>query len=225
MGEVVDDVGRRRQEERFRPDRVTVVEMQSEAGAAGAVHGSLAAGALTTTFTASQGLLLMIPNMYKIAGELLPAVFHVCCPCPRHPRPVHLRRPSGRHGLPSDRLLPCSARNSVQECHGSRLWSPTFPPSKSSVPLLHFFDGFRTSHEIQKIEVIDYDDIRKLVTWDAVAGIPRPRYEPRASPIPAAPPRTPTSIFQNVEAANSNLSARARHRGSQHEEGGCPHRT
>ena len=83
---------------------VKVIEMQSEAGAAGTVHGSLSAGALTTTYTASQGLLLMIPNMYKIAGELLPGVFHVVCPCPDHPCPEHLRRPRRRYGLPSDRL-------------------------------------------------------------------------------------------------------------------------
>ena len=78
--------------------------MQSEAGASGTVHGSLAAGALTTTYTASQGLLLMIPNMYKIAGELLPGVFHVVCPYRGHPCPEHLRRPLRRYGLPSDRL-------------------------------------------------------------------------------------------------------------------------
>ena len=112
-------------------DKVKVIEMQSEAGAAGTVHGSLAAGALTTTYTASQGLLLMIPNMYKIAGELLPCVIHVSARCvassrrfpclrprPGVPRPVHLRRPSRRYGLPSDRLCDAGMHESSGG-HGS----------------------------------------------------------------------------------------------------------
>ena len=102
MAEYVDEWAAQGKKNLF-GEVVKVTEMQSEGGAAGAVHGSLQAGALTTTFTASQGLLLMIPNMYKIAGEQLPAVFHVCT-CPRLPRPLHLRRPPGRDGLPPDRL-------------------------------------------------------------------------------------------------------------------------
>ena len=126
-------------------------------GAAGAVHGSLPAGALTTTFTASQGLLLMIPNMYKIAGELLPCVFHVSARALAYHAAVHLRRPLRRHGLPSDRL--CDA--GLQLRSGSSRtwrWSRICPPSRRRVPFLHFFDGFRTSHEIQKIEAMDSYD-------------------------------------------------------------------
>jgi pyruvate-ferredoxin/flavodoxin oxidoreductase len=137
---------------------VDVIEMQSEAGAAGAVHGSLAAGALTTTFTASQGLLLMIPNMYKIAGELLPGVFHVSA------RAIagHALSIFGDH---SDVMavrqtgFALLASGSVQEimdlgsiAHLSAI--------KSRVPFLHFFDGFRTSSEVQKIEVLDYEELQ-----------------------------------------------------------------
>ena len=145
---------------------VKLVEMQSEAGAAGAVHGSLAAGALTTTYTASQGLLLMIPNMYKIAGELLPSVIHVSA------RAVasHALSIFGDHSdvyacRQTGYAMLCSS--SVQEvmdlgavAHLSTL--------KSRVPFLHFFDGFRTSHEIQKIEVWDYEDLKEMVDMDAV---------------------------------------------------------
>jgi len=145
---------------------VNVVEMQSEAGAAGAVHGSLSAGALTTTYTASQGLLLMIPNMYKIAGEFLPGVMHVSA----RSLATHALNIFGDH---SD-VMACSqtgwallASNSVQEvidlggiAHLAAI--------KSRVPFLHFFDGFRTSHEQQKVEVIEYEDFAKLVNYDAI---------------------------------------------------------
>src|SRR5450830_178610 len=143
-----------------------VVEMQSEAGAAGAVHGALQAGALSTTFTSSQGLLLMIPNMFKIAGELTPAVFHIAA----RTVATHALSIFGDH---SD-VMACRqtgfamlASSSVQEvmdiggvAHLAAI--------KGRVPFLHFFDGFRTSHEIQKIEVIDYADFAKLVDMDAV---------------------------------------------------------
>ncbi len=145
---------------------VCVREMQSEAGAAGAVHGSLAAGAMTTTFTASQGLLLMIPNMYKIAGELMPCVFHVSA------RSLSTRTLSifGDHqDVMATRqtgfAMICSA--SVQECLDLALVSH-LSTIDSRVPFLHFFDGFRTSHEVQKIEVVEYDDIKKIVNWDKV---------------------------------------------------------
>ena len=131
--------------------------MQSEAGAAGAVHGSLAAGALTTTFTASQGLLLMIPNMYKISGELLPGVFHVSA----RALASHALTIFGDH---SD-VMACRqtgfamlASNSVQEAMDLALVAH-LATLKSSVPFLHFFDGFRTCHEVQKIDAIDYEDI------------------------------------------------------------------
>ena len=165
MGELADDwaaAGKKN----LMGQTVTVRELQSEAGAAGAVHGSLVAGAMTSTFTASQGLLLMIPNMYKIAGELLPTVFHVSA------------RALSTHALSifGDQQDVMAARqtgfaflcaSSVQECMDIALVAH-LATIESSVPFCHFFDGFRTSHEIQKIEVIDYEDIRKVVNWDKV---------------------------------------------------------
>ena len=166
MGELADEwaaLG----EKNLMGQTVMVREMQSEAGAAGAVHGSLAAGALTSTFTASQGLLLMIPNMFKISGELLPGVFHVSA------RSLSTRTLSifGDHqDVMATRAagfaMICSC--SVQECMDLALVSH-LAALESRVPFLHFFDGFRTSHEVQKIEAIDYEDIRKVVDWDKVA--------------------------------------------------------
>src|SRR5690554_1363453 len=150
----------------FFGQEVKVVEMQSEAGAAGAVHGSLAAGALTTTYTASQGLLLMIPNMYKMAGELLPSVIHVSA------------RAVASHALSifGDHSDIYAARQT-----GYAILGATNPQEvmdlgavahlaaiKGRVPFVHFFDGFRTSHEIQKIEVWDYEDLANLVDMDAI---------------------------------------------------------
>ena len=148
--------------------------MQSEAGAAGAVHGSLAAGALTTTYTASQGLLLMIPNMYKIAGELLPGRVPRVRPYRRHPCAEHLRRPLRRHGLPPDRFRHAAP---TATCRRSWTWPPwpTWPPSRAAFPSCNFFDGFRTSHEIQKIEVWDYEDLAEMCDMDAVKRLPRAR--------------------------------------------------
>src|SRR5512143_2627897 len=143
-----------------------VVEMQSEAGAAGAVHGALQAGALTTTFTASQGLLLMIPNMYKIAGELNAYSMHVSA----RTVATHALSIFGDH---SD-VMACRqtgfamvASGSVQEAHDFAciVQAATL---KSRVPFLHFFDGFRTSHEVSKIEQLTDDDLRQLVTADLV---------------------------------------------------------
>ena len=145
---------------------VQVTEMQSEGGAAGAVHGSLSAGALTTTYTASQGLLLMIPNMYKMAGELLPSVIHVSA----RALTSHALSIFGDHSdiyacRQTGYAMLCS--NSPQEimdlaavAHLSAI--------KGRVPFLHFFDGFRTSHEIQKIAVWDYKDLGEMLDWDAV---------------------------------------------------------
>ena len=145
---------------------VKVVEMESEAGAAGTVHGSLAAGALTTTFTASQGLLLMIPNMYKIAGELLPSVFHVSA-----------RSIAGSSlcifGDHMD-VMACRQTGFAMLCEGSVQEVMDLAPVahlatiKSRIPFLNFFDGFRTSHEIQKIELLEQEDIAGLVDWNAV---------------------------------------------------------
>ncbi|HOE57964.1 MAG TPA: pyruvate:ferredoxin (flavodoxin) oxidoreductase, partial [Bacillota bacterium] len=140
--------------------KVKVVELQSEGGAAGAVHGSLAAGALTTTFTASQGLLLMVPNMYKIAGELLPGVFHVSA------RAIasHALSIFGDHqDVMATRQTGFAllATGSVQEIM-DLAGVAHLAAIKSRVPFLHFFDGFRTSSEIQKVEVMDYADLEKL---------------------------------------------------------------
>ena len=200
MGEVVDDMASKNVKNVF-GQTVSVREMQSEAGAAGAVHGMLASGSLASTYTASQGLLLMIPNMYKMAGELLPAVFHVAaralashalCIFGDH-QDVMACRQTGFSML-------CS--NSVQECMDLALVAH-LSALESSVPMLHFFDGFRTSHEIQKIEVIDYDDIRKLVPWDAIAEF-RARGMNPEHPETRGTAQNPDIYFQNVEAANSN---------------------
>ncbi len=178
---------------------VRVVEMESETGAAGAVHGSLAAGALTTTYTASQGLLLMIPNMYKIAGELLPTVFHVSA----RTLATHALSIFGDH---SD-VMACRqtgfamlASNSVQEvmdlaavAHLSTI--------KGRVPFLHFFDGFRTSHEIQKIECLDYDELRKLVDMDAVQRFKQNALNPE-HPVTRGTAQNPDTFFQHREACN-----------------------
>ncbi|MGI6066984.1 MAG: pyruvate:ferredoxin (flavodoxin) oxidoreductase [Bacillota bacterium] len=178
---------------------VNVVEMQSEAGAAAAVHGSLSAGALTTSYTASQGLLLMIPNMYKIAGEFLPGVLHVTA----RSLATHSLNIFGDH---SD-VMACNqtgfallATNSVQEvmdlggvAHLAAI--------KSRVPFLHFFDGFRTSHEQQKIEVIDYEDFAKIVDWDAIRAFKDNALNPD-HPVIRGTNQNPDIFFQNREAAN-----------------------
>ncbi|MFC1709585.1 pyruvate:ferredoxin (flavodoxin) oxidoreductase, partial [Candidatus Omnitrophota bacterium] len=143
-----------------------VVEMQSEAGAAGAVHGSLTSGALTTTFTASQGLLLMIPNMYKISGELLPAVFHIAA------RSIACQALSifGDH---SDVMGVRSTgwgmlgSGSVQEAMDFALIAQAVT-LKSRIPFLHFFEGFRVSHEIQKVEELTFEDMRQMIDDDLV---------------------------------------------------------
>jgi len=156
----------------------SVTEMQSEAGAAGAVHGALAAGALTTTFTASQGLLLMIPNMYKIAGELLPTVFHISA------RSLACQALSifGDH---SD-VMTCRGTgfamlcsNSVQEVMDMALIAQQSTLA-SSAPFLHFFDGFRTSNELQKVEELTLDDMRAMIDEKLVARQKAPMFTSRA---------------------------------------------
>ncbi|NMB00809.1 MAG: pyruvate:ferredoxin (flavodoxin) oxidoreductase [Firmicutes bacterium] len=178
---------------------VRVVEMQSEAGAAGAVHGSLVGGALTTTFTASQGLLLMIPNMYKISGELLPAVFHVSA----RSVAAHALSIFGDH---SDVMaarqtgFAMLASGSVQETMDMALVAH-LATLKSRVPFVHFFDGFRTSHEIQKIDVIDYDDMAKLVDKEAIAAFRARGINPE-HPELRGTAQNPDIYFQGREAAN-----------------------
>ncbi|WP_026476889.1 pyruvate:ferredoxin (flavodoxin) oxidoreductase [Alkaliphilus transvaalensis] len=183
---------------------VHVTEMQSEAGAAGAVHGSLAAGALTTTFTASQGLLLMIPNMYKIAGELLPGVFHVSA------RAIagHALSIFGDHSdVMSARQTGCAllASGSVQEVM-DLAGVAHLASIKGRVPFIHFFDGFRTSHEMQKIEVIEYDEFAKLLDWDAVKEFRNRALNPE-NPVLRGTAQNPDIFFQAKEAANPYYDA------------------
>ena len=184
--------------------KVRVVEMQSEAGAAGAVHGSLAAGALTTTFTASQGLLLMIPNMYKMAGELLPSVIHVSA------RAVasHALSIFGDH---SD-VYACRqtgyamlAASSVQEVMDLSAIAH-LAAIKGKVPFLHFFDGFRTSHEVDKIEAWDYDDLADLLDMDAVAAYRNNALNPE-HPVQRGTAQNPDIFFQAREACNKYYDA------------------
>ncbi|MBR7091810.1 MAG: pyruvate:ferredoxin (flavodoxin) oxidoreductase [Clostridia bacterium] len=183
---------------------VKVAEMQSEAGAAGAVHGSLAAGALTTTYTASQGLLLMIPNMYKIAGELLPNVIHVSA----RALASHALSIFGDHSdvyacRQTGYAMLCSS--SVQEVMdlGAVAHLSTI---KGRVPFLHFFDGFRTSHEIQKIQVWDYKDLGEMLDWDAVERFRSHALNPE-HPVQRGTAQNPDIFFQAREAANTYYEA------------------
>ena len=198
MAEVVDEWAANGLKNIFgQPVRVT--ELQSEAGAAGAVHGSLSTGALTTTYTASQGLLLMIPNMYKIAGELLPCVFHVSA------------RALATHALSifGDHSDVMSARQTgfAMLCSGSvqevmDLGSIAHLASiKSRVPFMHFFDGFRTSHEVQKIEVMEFDKLKDLVDMDAVAAFRARALDPN-HPYTKGTAQNPDIFFQAREASN-----------------------
>ena len=178
---------------------VKVSEMQSEAGAAGTVHGSLAAGALTTTYTASQGLLLMIPNMYKIAGELLPCVFHVSARC-----------------VASHALNIFGDHSDVYACRqtGFAMLAETNPQEvmdlgavahlaaiKGRVPFINFFDGFRTSHEIQKIAIWDYEDLKEMVDMDAVNAFRKRALNPER-PVMRGSHENGDIFFQHREASN-----------------------
>jgi len=198
IGEMCDEWAARGQENVFR-QTLLVRQLQSEAGAAASVHGALAAGSLTTTFTASQGLLLMIPNMYKIAGELLPAVFHVTA------RSVagHALSIFGDHQdvmAVRQTGFTLLASASVQEVMDLGLVAH-LAAMESSIPVLHFFDGFRTSHEIQKIEVIDYADMANLINWDAVEKF-RLRGTNPERPELRGTAQNPDIYFQGREAAN-----------------------
>jgi pyruvate-ferredoxin/flavodoxin oxidoreductase len=184
--------------------QVKVVEMQSEAGAAGAVHGSLQAGALTSTYTASQGLLLMIPNMYKIAGELLPGVFHVSA---RAVAANALNIFGDHQDVMAARQTGFAllAESSVQQvmdlgavAHLSAI--------KGRVPFVNFFDGFRTSHEIQKIEALEYDDLAKLVDMDAVEAYRRRALNPD-HPVVRGTAQNPDIYFQEREVSNPYYEA------------------
>ena len=185
-------------------DTVKVQEMQSEGGAAGAVHGSLQAGALTTTFTASQGLLLMIPNMYKIAGELLPCVFHVSA----RTLATHSLCIFGDH---SD-VMACRQTGFAMLCEGSvqevmdLSAVAHLAALESRVPFINFFDGFRTSHEYQKIEVMDQEDIRPLVPMDKVAEF-RSRALTPEHPEARGMAENPETFFAHREVCNSYYDA------------------
>ncbi len=183
---------------------VKVAEMQSEAGAAGTVHGSLAAGALTTTYTASQGLLLMIPNMYKISGELLPGVFHVSARC-----------------VASHALNIFGDHSDVYACRqtGFAMLAETNPQEvmdlgavahlaaiKGRVPFINFFDGFRTSHELQKIEVWDYEDLKEMCDMDAVEAFRKRSLNPER-PVMRGSHENGDIFFQHREACNAYYDA------------------
>ena len=181
-----------------------LAEMQSEGGAAGAVHGSLTAGALTTTYTASQGLLLMIPNMYKIAGELLPTVFHVSA----RALAAHSLNIFGDHAD----VMACRqtgfamlASNSVQEVMDLALVAH-LSTLKAKVPFLHFFDGFRTSHEVSKIDVIDYEDMKALVDMKDIEDFRSRALNPE-HPVQRGTAQNADTYFQNRETANKYYEA------------------
>ncbi len=198
IGEIADEWASQGRKNVF-GQTLTVRQLQSEAGAAGAVHGSLASGAFTATFTASQGLLLMIPNMYKMAGELLPGVFHVTA------RSVagHALSIFGDHqDVMAVRQTGFSllASASVQEVIDLGLVAHLCA-IEASVPFLHFFDGFRTSHEIQKVELIDYADMAKLVNYEAVAKF-RARGVNPERPELRGTAQNPDVYFQGIEASN-----------------------
>ena len=203
MAEVVDEWAAQGKKNIF-GQTVKLMEMQSEAGASGAVHGSLQAGALTTTYTASQGLLLMIPNMYKMAGELLPAVFHVSA---RALATSSLSIFGDHQDVMAARQTGFAllAEGSVQEvmdlagvAHLSAI--------KGRVPFLNFFDGFRTSHEIQKIEVMDYANLEKLLDKDAVDAFRKRGLNPD-NPVIRGTAQNPDIYFQTREAVNTYYNA------------------
>ena len=203
MAEYVDEWAAQGRKNLF-GETVLVQEMQSEAGAAGAVHGSLQAGALTTTYTASQGLLLMIPNMYKIAGELLPCVFHVSA------------RTLASHALcifgDHQDVMSCRQTGFAMLCEGSvqevmdLAAVAHLSTIKSRVPFLNFFDGFRTSHEIQKIEALENEDLAHLVDQEALAEFRQRALNPN-NPVARGMAENPDHFFQHRESCNPYYEA------------------
>ncbi len=198
MGEIADDMRAQGVKNLF-GQTVRIIEMQSEAGAAGAVHGSLVGGALTTTFTASQGLLLMIPNMYKIAGELLPGVFQVSA------RSVagHALSIFGDHSdVMATRQIGWGliASGNNQEVIDLSLVAH-LSAIQARLPILHFFDGFRSSHEISKVELIAYEDMVKLVDWEAIREFKARGFRPE-KPEMRGTAQNPDHFFQAKEACN-----------------------
>ena len=181
-----------------------IVQMQSESGVAGAMHGALTCGALATTYTCSQGLLLMLPDMYKIAGELLPTVFHVSA----RALATHALSIFGDH---QDVMAARStgfallASSSVQEAHDLAIIAH-LATLKTSVPFLHFFDGFRTSHEINKIEILEYDELRSLLDMEHIQKFKARALSPE-HPTARGTTQNPDIYFQNREAANGHYLA------------------
>lgn len=203
MAENIDEWSAKGRKNMF-GETVRVIEMQSEAGAAGAVHGSLQAGALTTTYTASQGLLLMIPNMYKIAGELLPCVFHVSA----RALAAHALNIFGDHAdvyATRQTGFAMLASGSVQEVMDLSAVSH-LTAIKSRVPFINFFDGFRTSHEIQKIEELQMEDIKGLVDMDALQEFRNRALNPEM-PVTRGTAQNPDIYFQGREASNKFYDA------------------
>jgi pyruvate-ferredoxin/flavodoxin oxidoreductase len=203
MGEVMDEMATKGKKNIF-GQKVLIREMQSEAGAAGVVHGMLSAGSLTSTYTASQGLLLMIPNMYKIAGEMLPGVFHVSARAlASHALSIFGDHQDVMASRATGFCFLCSS--SVQECMDLALVAH-LSALDASLPFCHFFDGFRTSHEIQKISVIDYEDIKKIVNWDKIAEFKDSALNPEHPHI-SGTAQNPDIYFQNLEAKNLDYDA------------------
>ncbi|GHS86449.1 pyruvate-flavodoxin oxidoreductase [Synergistales bacterium] len=198
MAELVDEWSANGKKNIFGRE-LRVVEMQSEGGASAAVHGSLQGGALTTTYTSAQGLLLMIPNMYRMAGELLPAVFHVAARTLANNswnvfgdhQDVMATRQTGFAILSSSNVQ--DAMNMAAVAHLSAI--------KGRVPFLHFFDGFRTSHEVQKIEALEYEDLAKLLDWDALKAFRDHAMSPD-HPVHRGMTQNPDVFFQMREAVN-----------------------
>ena len=203
MAEVADEWSAKGRLNMF-GQQLRIAEMESEGGAAGAVHGSLSAGALTTTYTASQGLLLMIPNMYKIAGELLPCVFHVSA----RALAASSLNIFGDHAD----VMACRQTGFAMLCSGSvqevmdLALVAHLSTLKSKVPFLHFFDGFRTSHEVSKIDVIDYDEMKALVNMDEIRDFKSRALNPE-HPIQKGTAQNPDVYFQTREAVNKYYNA------------------
>ncbi|MCK5636144.1 MAG: hypothetical protein KAH91_01890, partial [Thermoplasmatales archaeon] len=203
MGEVVDTWSVEGRKNIF-GQTLKVQEMQSEGGAAGAVHGALSAGAFCSTFTASQGLLLMVPNMYKISGELMPCVFHVSARALAGQalsifgdhQDVMAARATGFAQL---------ASGSIQEINDLALVAH-LSSIRASIPFIHFFDGFRSSHEIQKIEMMDYNEIPALVDWDGIKKHRERALNPE-NPHLRGTAQNPDIYFQVTEAANKFYQA------------------
>ncbi|MBR3721382.1 MAG: pyruvate:ferredoxin (flavodoxin) oxidoreductase, partial [Selenomonadaceae bacterium] len=203
MAENVDEMAAKGQKNLF-GQKVRLTEMQSEAGAAGAVHGSLQAGALTTTYTASQGFLLMIPNLYKVSGELLPGVFHVSA---RALATNNLNIFGDHQDVMAGRQCGCAmlCEASVQEVMDLAAVAHLVA-IKGRIPFINFFDGFRTSHEIQKIEVVDYADLAKILDWDAVKEFRRRALNPD-HPVIRGTAQNPDIYFQSREISNKYYNA------------------